>query len=165
MLEAYSHFDKTINVATHLYNAMSPLHHREPGMVGAILQHPKVMASVVADGYHVDFAAISIAKKIMGERLFLITDAVTETPGGHYPHHLEGEKYMANGILSGSALTMATAVKNCVEKAGIELAEALRMAGVYPAKVMGLDQTLGKIAKGYRAGFVILDHNLEVYLP
>jgi N-acetylglucosamine-6-phosphate deacetylase len=148
--EANAAFGKGIGLCTHLYNAMSPLQHRAPGLVGAILDHPTVMASIVADGYHVDAAAIRIAKKIMGERLFLITDAVTNNPDGHYQHRLDGNRYvMPDGTLSGSALTMATAVKFCVEQAGIEEGEALRMASLYPARVLGLDKDWGRIAPGY----------------
>ncbi len=155
-------FDQGIITATHLFNAMSALHHRAPGMAGAILHHPNVMCSIVADGFHVDFPAISIAKKIMQHRLFFITDAVTETTEGHYPHQLAGDKYVSNGILSGSALTMAKCVKNAVEKAGIELDEALRMASLYPAQVMGRQAYLGKIKPGYKAHFVVLNKDLEV---
>jgi N-acetylglucosamine-6-phosphate deacetylase len=155
-------FDNGIGAATHLYNAMSPLQHRAPGMVGAIMQHATVKSSIVADGHHVDFSAINIAKKLMGDRLFYITDAVTETQQGPYPHTLEGDKYVANGILSGSALTMAKCVKNGVEQAGIELSESLRMASLYPAQVMKLVQQLGKIEKGYRADFAVMNDNLEV---
>jgi N-acetylglucosamine-6-phosphate deacetylase len=64
-------FDHHIPVATHLFNAMSPLQHRSPGVVGAVFNHKRVMSSLVADGYHVDFNVIKIAKKIMGERLFI----------------------------------------------------------------------------------------------
>jgi N-acetylglucosamine-6-phosphate deacetylase len=141
---------------------MSPLQHREPGLVGAILNHSSVMSSIIPDGYHVDFAALTIAKKVMGERLFIITDAVTETNEGYYPHQLDGDKYVANGILSGSALTMMLGVKNCVEKAGIALDEALRMASLYPAKVLGLDNEFGKIEKGFKAEVVRVNHSLEV---
>ena len=160
--QATNAFDKGIVAATHLYNAMSPLQHRAPGVVGAIMQHAAVKSSIVADGYHVDFAAVSIAKKVMDDRLFYITDAVAETQQGPYPHTLEGDKYVANGILSGSALTMAKCVKNGVERAGIELSESLRMASLYPAQVMKLDQQLGRIAKGYKADFVVMDDNLEI---
>ncbi|MCW3110774.1 MAG: N-acetylglucosamine-6-phosphate deacetylase [Segetibacter sp.] len=159
--EANEGFAKGINTATHLYNAMSPLHHRAPGIVGAVMHHDTVMSSIVADGYHVDFAAISIAKKVMQERLFFITDAVTETNEGYYPHQREGDKYVSNGILSGSALTMAKCVKNAVEEAGIELSEALRMASLYPAQVMKLDNQLGRIATGYNAAFVVMNDSLE----
>lgn len=160
--QANDGFSKGIPAATHLYNAMSPLQHREPGMVGAVMNHNTVMSSIVPDGYHVDFAAISIAKKLLKDRLFFITDAVTETTEGPYPHRLDGEKYVSNGILSGSALTMSRSVKNCVEKAGIELSEALRMASLYPARLMGLDNKLGKIARGYKAEFVVMSDDLEV---
>ena len=155
-------FFKNIHVATHLFNAMSSLHHREPGLPAAIMLHPEVMVSIVADGYHVDFAMIQLAKKLMGERLFLITDAVTETKEGPYPHELNGDKYESNGILSGSALTMMKAVKNCVEKCDIPLDEALRMASLYPAKVLEIDNETGKIEKGFKADFVMIDENLEV---
>ena len=160
--QATAAFDNGISAATHLFNAMSPLQHRSPGVAGAIMNHSKVRCSIVPDGYHVDFAAVSIAKKVMQERLFIITDAVTETSEGFYPHQLEGDKYMSNGILSGSALTMVRAVKNCVEKAGIELGEALRMASLYPAQVIKMDNELGRIKKGYKAAFVFLNKNIEV---
>lgn len=155
-------FFKDIHLATHLFNAMSPLHHREPGLPAAIMLHPEVMVSIVADGYHVDFAMIRLAKKLMGERLFLITDAVTETSEGPYPHELKGDKYESNGILSGSALTMIKAVKNCVERCDISLDEALRMASLYPAKVLGIDTQTGKVEKGYKADLVLLNEKLDV---
>ncbi|MES2003670.1 MAG: N-acetylglucosamine-6-phosphate deacetylase [Bacteroidota bacterium] len=160
--EAIQAFDEGITAATHLYNAMSPLQHRAPGIVGAVLDHSKVMASIVPDGFHVDFAAIRIAKKIMGKRLFIITDAVTETSTGPYPHQLAGDRYESNGILSGSALTMAKSVRNLVNKAGIEVEEALRMASLYPAQVMKKADRMGKIEKGYDANLVMLDDSLEV---
>jgi N-acetylglucosamine-6-phosphate deacetylase len=160
--QATNAFDKGITAATHLYNAMSGLQHREPGMVGAILNHEHVMASIVPDGYHVNFAAVSIAKKIMQQRLFIITDAVTETNEGLYPHQLAGDKYEAGGILSGSALTMIKAVKNCIQYAGISIDEALRMASLYPAQVLKMDDTLGKIAVGYRPAFTRLTKDLDV---
>ena len=160
--QANEGFAKGIFSATHLFNAMSPLLHREPGLAGAIMHDQRVMSSIVPDGYHVDFAAISIAKKVMQKRLFFITDAVTETSEGYYPHKRDGDKYISNGVLSGSALTMAKCVKNAVTKAGIELSEALRMAGLYPAQVMRLDAELGKIAQGYKADFVVMNNKLEV---
>ena len=153
---------KDIHLATHLFNAMSPLHHREPGLPAAIMLHPEVMVNVVADGYHVDFSMIRLAKKLMGQRLFLITDAVTETKEGPYPHELKGDKYESNGILSGSALTMMKAVKNCVENCDIPLDEALRMASLYPAKVLGISHETGKIEKGYKADLVLIDEQLNV---
>ena len=161
-MEATNAFDNGIPTATHLFNAMSPLHHREPGLPAAVMQHSSAMASIIPDGYHVHFEMISIAKQIMQDRLFIITDAVTETSEGCYPHHLTGDKYESNGILSGSALTMAKGVKNLVNKTNIELSEALRMASLYPARLLGLSNTLGMIKKGYAANFISLDEQLNV---
>lgn len=160
--EATTAFDEGITTATHLFNAMSPLQHRAPGLVGAIFNHPKAMASIVPDGFHVDFAAIRIAKKIMQERLFVITDAVTETTEGPYPHHLAGDRYESNGILSGSALTMASSVRKLVHHVGIEPGEALRMVSLYPAQVMQKAHTMGRIANGYDANLVMLNNEWEV---
>jgi N-acetylglucosamine-6-phosphate deacetylase len=161
--EATAAFDKNILVATHLFNAMSPLHHREPGMVGAIFDHPTVSCSLVADGIHVNFAAIRASKKIMGERLFFITDAVTEVISGEYQHLFRGDHFsLPDGTLSGSALTMMQSVKNGVEKAGIDIAEALRMASLYPARVINKQHELGKIAKGSIASFLIFDDRFTV---
>ena len=160
--EATTAFNNGINTVTHLYNAMSPLQHRSPGFVGAVFNHPTVMSSVVPDGYHVDFEAIKIAKKQLGNRLFVITDAVAETTIGPYPHHLEGDKYESNGILSGSALTLIQSVKNLVNKVAIPLDEALRMVSTYPAKAIERSNTMGKIQVGYPANLVCLNEHLIV---
>lgn len=160
--EATNAFNNGIGTATHLFNAMSPLQHRAPGFVGAVFNHPTVMSSVVPDGYHVDFEAIKIAKKQMGERLFVITDAVAETSVGPYPHHLVGDKYESNGILSGSALTMVSALKNLVNKVQIPLEEALRMVSTYPAKAIERNESMGKIQIGYAANLVCLNEALMV---
>jgi N-acetylglucosamine-6-phosphate deacetylase len=153
---------QSIRTATHLFNAMSALQHREPGMAGAVLDHKSVYCSIVPDGYHVSFPAMRIAKKIMGERLFAITDAVTETSEGFYKHTLDGDKYTANGILSGSALTMNKCVKNFVEHCDIDVEEALRMCSLYPARVIHKENELGSIIKGRKANMVMLDKALNV---
>ncbi|MCC6459313.1 MAG: N-acetylglucosamine-6-phosphate deacetylase [Saprospiraceae bacterium] len=156
-------FDAGIPLATHLFNAMSALQHREPGLVGAILDHPRPRVSVVADGHHVDFAAIRLAQKLLRERLFLITDAVTESLHGQYAHRLEGDKYVvADGTLSGSALTMVQAVRNMVEQVGVAPEEALRMASLYPAQALGLEGHYGKIEPGFAESFVLLDEYLNL---
>jgi N-acetylglucosamine-6-phosphate deacetylase len=160
--QATSAFDKGINVVTHLYNAMSALQHREPGLVGATLLHPQVKASIIADGHHVSFEAIRIAKQLMGDRLFVITDAVTETDKGPYQHEMVDDKYESGGILSGSALTQHQSLVNLVQKAGIRLDEAIRMCSLYPAQVIGADEVYGKIAPGYAAQFVVLTDQLAL---
>jgi N-acetylglucosamine-6-phosphate deacetylase len=158
--EAMKSFDRGIPAVTHLFNAMSPLHHREPGLAGAALQHNGVAASIIPDGHHVDFAAIAIAKKLMGERLFAITDAVTETTEGAYRHHRVGDKYECNGTLSGSAISMYDAFFRLVNKVGIDVEEALRMCSLYPARLLKMQHLYGKIAPGSTAQFVVLDRQL-----
>ncbi len=162
--QANEAFNKGINTATHLYNAMSGLQHREPGLVGAAFLHNKAMASIIADGHHVDFSAIKIAQQMMGERLFLITDAVTDTTEGAYPHLREGDKYVASGILSGSALTMMQSVKNMIEHVGADKTVAIKMACIGPAKAIRLDNTIGRIAEGCRAKFIATDEILDSIL-
>lgn len=159
--QANQGFANGIIAVTHLYNAMSALQHREPGLVGAAMDHKTAMASIIPDGYHVDFAAIRIAKQVMKDRLFVITDAVTGTTGGYYQHELAGDKYETAGILSGSALTMGKAVQNLVNFAGIELGEALKMCSLYPANLMNLP-LLGNIKKGTASSMVVMDEKLEV---
>jgi N-acetylglucosamine-6-phosphate deacetylase len=141
---------------------MSPLQHRQPGLVGATMNHPFITSSIIPDGHHVDYAAIAIAKKIMRERLYAITDAVTETNEGPYQHQLAGDKYECNGVLSGSALSMHKAFKNLVEHAGIKVEEALRMCSLYPAKVLGCDDEYGKIVPQAVGQFLVLNKQLEI---
>ena len=149
--------------ATHLFNAMSPLGSREPGLVGAIYDADTARASIIADGVHCDFGAVRISKKIMGERLFLITDAVDDSTQGAYRFRRRDNYFVdEQGTLGGSALTMPLAVRNCVEHVGIPLAESLRMASLYPAQVLGLDHELGLIAPGYVADLCLFNDRFEV---
>jgi N-acetylglucosamine-6-phosphate deacetylase len=153
---AMQFFDDGIPVATHLFNAMSSFQHRAPGVVGALFDHSTAMSSIIADGYHVDYAAIRVAKKIMGDRLFCITDAVTETSTGLYQHTLVGDKYESAGTLSGSALTQLKSIQNLVEHVGIPLGEAIRMCSLYPAKVMQNKNISGTIAINKKANLLCL---------
>lgn len=155
-------FDKGIKRVTHLFNAMSAFQGREPGLVGATYDS-EAWASIIPDGIHVDFTSVKISKKIMGKRLFIITDAVTNDVSGDYKFIHAGTHYTdTKGTLSGSALTMLQAVKNCVEKVDIPLPEALRMASAYPAEVLGLEHSLGKIQKDYQANLFIFDDSLNI---
>ncbi len=161
--EASKGFATGIPAATHLFNAMSAFQSREPGMVGAIYNNDAVRCSVVTDGIHVDFVSVRISKKLMGERLFFITDAVTETTKGNYKHVFNRDRYaLPDGTLSGSALTMMQSVRNGVYHVGIPVEEALRMASSYPAQLLQLPVPLGKIAPGYAAEFVLFNDNLEL---
>jgi N-acetylglucosamine-6-phosphate deacetylase len=160
--EATWFFKSGIQVATHLFNAMPQIHHRDPGLITAILKH-KPFTSIVADGIHVDFAVVDLAKRELGNKLFLITDAVTETSEGLYQHVFNKDHYaMPDGTLSGSCLTMMQAVKNCVEHAEIELDEALRMASTYPSQLIKKDKQTGYIKPGYQADFIAFDKKLIV---
>jgi N-acetylglucosamine-6-phosphate deacetylase len=164
-----NYFKKGIGLATHLYNAMRPFEGREPGVVGAILDSPSVCASIIVDGFHCDYAAVRIAKNILGERLFLISDATF----AHYKgQRFEFEGFSANyinrqflndeGKLAGSAITLLDAVQNCVNHVGIAKDEAFRMASLYPARALKINNQLGRIAAGYKADLVVLDKNLGV---
>jgi len=158
--EAYS---KGIATTTHLFNAMPSIHHRAPNLPTALFNHPTAMASIIADGRHVDFEIIKMSHKIMQDRLFLITDAVTACNIGPYQHQLQGDKFITpDGTLSGSNINMAQAVQNCVNHCDIQLHEALRMASLYPAKVMGLQNNISKIEVGYTANLIILNELLNV---
>lgn len=156
-------FARGIPVCTHLFNAMSPFQHRAPGLVGAIYDHPGVRSSIVGDGIHVDFAAMRVSYRLMGDRLFFITDAVTAVAEGDYPHVFKGDRYtLPDGTLSGSALTMMKCVENAVTKVGIPLEAALRMASEIPASLTEWKQRLGKIRKGFDAEWVVFDDSYQV---
>lgn len=161
--QAINAFNKGITTVTHLFNAMSALQSREPGLVGAVYDHATVHSSIVCDGVHTDFAAVRISKKIMKERLFLITDAVAQTSAGEYQHVFQQDRYtLPDGTLSGSSLTMIKAVNNCVDKVGMSFEESLRMASLYPATVAKLDQQFGKLEKGTKADLVVLSIDRQV---
>ncbi len=155
-------FNNNIKVATHLYNAMSSFLHREPGMVGALFNHAHAMSSIIVDGYHVNYNAVKTAKKIMGDRLFCITDAVTSTNTGFYKHALVGDKYESDGTLSGSALTQLKSVQNLMEHVGVDFEEAIKMCSVYPARVMQKKEMSGSIQIGETAALICLTDSKEL---
>jgi len=160
--QALEGFDSGIRTVTHLFNAMSSVHHRDPGLPGAVFSSDTACASIIADGIHVDFNMLSISKKIMKERLFLVSDAVEENFVGAYQHVRKKDRFtLPEGTLSGSNLTMLEAVKNCVIHAGIPIDEALRMASAYPAGLIGAKDR-GRICTGTRADLVIFNNNFEI---
>jgi N-acetylglucosamine-6-phosphate deacetylase len=140
---------------------MPAIHHREPGLIPAIFK-TKPYTSIVADGVHVSFPMIELAKKEMGDKLFLITDAVTRSNQGAYQHVFTGDRYtMPDGTLSGSCLSMLKAVENCVNHVNIPIDEALRMASTYPAKLIK-DNKHGYLKTGYAADILVFDKNLQL---
>jgi len=160
--EASEGFAMGIESVTHLFNAMSPLHHRDPGLPGAVFWSESALASIIADGIHVDYAMVAIAKKIMKERLFLVSDAVEENEAGAYQHVRQSDRYtLPDGTLSGARLTMLDAVRNCIIHAGVDKYEALRMASLYPAQLIKEDDR-GVIAPGARADLILIDDRVEI---
>lgn len=160
--QAMQGFKWGIPAVTHLFNAMSGFHHREPGLPGAVFSAEHIYASIIPDGLHVHKEVIKTSKKILGERLFYITDGVAEVKEGEYIHLKQGDYFrLPDGTLSGSALTMAGAVRFSVQELNFSLEESLRMSSLYPAKVAGI-QDQGKIEKGYKANFTCLSPQLDV---
>ncbi|PRD46076.1 N-acetylglucosamine-6-phosphate deacetylase [Sphingobacterium haloxyli] len=156
-------FDNGIKAATHLWNAMSPFHHRDIGLPGAVFRRPEVLASIIVDGVHVDFQAVKIAKELMGKRLFLITDAVAACNKGIYQHVLDGNHYtLPDGTLSGSALSLLGAIRNCVQHVGIPLEEAIRMATCYPANLIGRSD-IGNLDAGSLANVLVFDTDFDIH--
>lgn len=161
--EATAAYNKGIQTTTHLFNAMSPIHHREPGIPTAVFNHNKAMASIIADGQHVDFEVLKFAQKLLKERLFLITDAVTACSTGPYQHVEKENKYvMPDGTLSGSSITMLQAVKNCVTHCAISLSDGVKMGTLYPAQLIGIENLTATIATGHQANLLVLDDELSL---
>jgi N-acetylglucosamine-6-phosphate deacetylase len=156
---------------THLFNAMSPMTGREPGMVGAALSDPLSYVGVIADGYHVHDANLRIAFAAKPrERFMLISDAMPPAADGPDPFELMGRQVtrlggrlqLEDGTLAGSLLTMDEALRYCVARLGVDLADALRMASRVPATFLKRGHDLGRIAPGYLANLVHLDDSLRV---
>lgn len=168
--EAIAGFEAGVTMATHLFNAMTPWLGRNPGMVGAVFCRPEVYAGIIVDGQHVHFDSIRLAKQLKGDRLFLVTDATPPvgttmtsfTLGGQTVFYQDGRCVSADGTLGGSALTMREAIAHCVRQVGIDLAEALRMATLYPARAIGVEAELGWLGEGAIANLAILSHTLEL---
>ncbi|MCS4278358.1 N-acetylglucosamine-6-phosphate deacetylase [Stenotrophomonas rhizophila] len=169
--EARAGLEAGIRGFTHLYNAMSPLTGREPGAVGAALEDRDSWVGIIADGVHVHPASlrVALATKPRG-KVMLVTDAMPPVGAADPSYELYGEVITAvdgvvrnvAGSLAGSALDMATAVRNSVQLLGVSLAEAARMASTYPAQFLNLDDRYGHIAEGHHADLVLLDDALQV---
>ncbi len=158
-------------LVTHLFNAMSPLGHREPGMVGAALDSGKLSVSVIADGFHVDPQAIRVALRAKAGpgKIFLITDAMSTIGtnmkrfelNGRTIHRKDGRLTLADGTLAGADIDMAASVRFMYKTVGVELHEALRMASYYPARAAGL-RSRGRLAAGSEASFVEINSAMDV---
>ena len=156
---------------THLFNAMTPLTSREPGMVGAALADKKSWCGIIVDDFHVHPATLKVAcqAKALG-KMVLVTDAMSSVGAKNKNFMLNGEGIFwnqgklttASGTLAGSDLTMLEAVKNTVELLGLSIDEAIRMASIYPARMMGVDHKLGFIKSGYNASLIAIDDDYQL---
>lgn len=163
--------DNGLRGFTHLYNAMSALGSREPGMVGAALEDRRSFFGIIADGYHVHPAAfaVAVAAKQAGGAI-LVSDAMPSVGSALKSFELFGETVhaaggccrTADGTLAGSDIGLIDAVRNAVRFAGLDRFEALRMASTYPAKALGLGDELGYIRPGYRACLIAVDDHYRV---
>jgi N-acetylglucosamine-6-phosphate deacetylase len=156
---------------THLFNAMSQLTGREPGVVGAALDDPDSWCGIIVDGEHTDPVVLRIAMRCKRhDRFMLVTDAMPSVGTSIKSFDLQGRKITVSGSLcvdedgrlAGSNVDMASCVRNAVFMLGLSLPEAARMASLYPAQFLGLDRELGRIAPGYRASLVLVDDRLRV---
>lgn len=169
-LTARAAFDAGVRGVTHLFNAMSPMQSRDPGMVGAALEDSRSWCGLVVDGHHVHPATlrVAIAAKRRG-RMSLVTDAMPLVGTSDSSFRLgtklvtcvDGRCQTDSGVLAGSALDMASAVRNTVGLIGLTLEEAARMASTYSAEFLGLSNDRGRLAAGQRADLVVLDDDLH----
>lgn len=170
--EAAAAVDAGANIFVHIYNGMSGLHHRNPGMVGAALSLDKVFAEMICDGHHVHPAAARVVTRARGpQETVLITDCMRAGGMGEGQSRLgEFEVVVKDGTarlkdtgnLAGSILELKQGVKNIVDWGLVSPAEALRMASLTPAQSVGIESVCGRIAPGYEADFIVVSDQLEL---
>jgi N-acetylglucosamine-6-phosphate deacetylase len=166
--QAAAAFDRGAAALTHLFNAMRPFLHRDPGVIGAALARDDVMVSLIVDGIHLAPEAVTIAWRVAGARLALVTDAVTAAGlsdgafsfGALDIEVSEGAVRGPDGVLAGSVLTMIEAVQN-LHALGVPLEGAIGAATATPGRLLG-DSDLGRLAVGLPADVVVLDDALEI---
>jgi N-acetylglucosamine-6-phosphate deacetylase len=156
---------------THLFNAMSQLNARAPGVVGAALDDERLFAGIICDGLHVDPTSLRIAMHCKGrDRLMLVTDAMPLVGTERRDFLLQGRRITLegdrltgqDGTLAGAHLTMIQAMRNAVSLLGVSLSDALTMASRTPAAFLGLKSELGSVAPGYRADLVAFNSRFEI---
>ena len=164
--------DAGATCATHLFNAMSPFGSREPGLVGAVLDSGRLFSGIIADGFHVNKASINLAlraKKGPGA-LFLVSDSMS-TVGSDQKHFFlndrlitrsQGKLILEDGTLAGADIHLSDAVKYMVNEVGISQDDAIRMASLIPAKVLGVESEIGCLAPDARADFLWMKNDLEI---
>ena len=168
--QAKESFDAGITHATHLFNAMSGLHHRDPGVVGAVFDDSRVYAELICDGFHIHPAVLRAAFQVLGDRALVISDSMRANGmpegepfdlGGQMVTVREGKATLADGTIAGSVSNLHQEVKNLVSF-GIPLEQAVKAASLIPARSIGLEEEIVSIAPGKRADLVVLDENLDI---
>jgi N-acetylglucosamine-6-phosphate deacetylase len=168
--DASAAYDAGARMATHLFNAMRPFRHRDPGVAGFVLASD-VVTGFIADGNHIAFETIRlVAKAKAPDEMYLVTDALAGLgmPPGRY--FLAGREYISDGTcgrlpdgtLSGSLLPLNRAVANLVNKVGLDTSLAVRLATLNPARVLGLDDTYGRVGVGRGADLAVVADDWEV---
>lgn len=166
--EALEAFDRGVSHVTHMFNAMRPLHHREPGVIGAVLTSEDVTAELIADGLHVHPAVLRYFTQALPGRICLVTDAMRACGMPHgtyslYQHQVTVDDTGArlpDGNLAGSTLTMMQALRNMVELAGLPLEMVVPLATEVPARILGVDDRKGRLEVGFDADMVIISRQL-----
>ncbi len=171
--QAFDAFAVGVREATHLFNGMKPMHHRRPGVVGAVLTTPEVRAEIIADGIHLAPTTIRLALAAKGvDGLLLITDSMAATgcEDGEYilgPQKVivrDGEARLESGALAGSTLTLERAVTNVARWTEAGLGGAWQMASLNPARQLGIDDHVGRVASGYDADLTAMNRSGEVVM-
>ncbi len=168
--EAMSAAKDGVNHATHLFNAMSALAHRNPGVVGAALASENVSVEIIADTFHINPGLYSIVEKVKGNKMVLITDCTRAggMPDGEYelggqPIFLKGiECRLADGVIAGSVLKLNCAVKNVLDYTNLPANEVFNMASLNPAKAIRCDGRIGSLEEGKDADIIITDDNINI---
>lgn len=169
--ETTAALDAGTRYGTHLFNAMPSLHHREPGLPGALLTDPRPLVGLIADGIHTHPAIVRLVWQVLGpQRLNLVTDAMAALgmgPGAHLLGDFEvfvddSSARLADGTLAGSILSLDQALRNLITFTGCDLADALATVTTTPARALGLHHERSQIAPGYIADLVLLSPELEV---
>lgn len=163
--------DAGVRHFTHCFNAMTGLHHREPGVVGAAMYHEQLSTELIADGIHVHPAVMKILYRVKTpERLALVSDSMrasamgegTYDLGGQEVHVQDNQAKLADGTLAGSILTLNRAVGNMVTLSGVSLPDAVEMASLTPASILGYGERKGRLAAGYDADITVLNTQFDV---
>lgn len=162
-------FEQGVTHATHLFNAMAGLTHREPGVVGAVFDDERVNGELICDGFHIHPAVLRIAFKILGDRAVIVSDSMRANGMPEGVYDLGGQNVtlhdnkatLADGTIAGSVTNLHEEIKNLVSY-GITLEQAVKAATIIPARIIGMDQEIGSIEVGKYADLVIMDKDLNI---